>query len=293
MGVTRIFKFMSGQIIGLQEWFESAHGRYLLDWERAQLDRVVADIFGFHALQLGLPALDALHANRMPHRWLATSTVRGYSDKLAHAKYPLDGNTALPAGQRAPIAGAGVQLVCDFAALPFPANSLDLVVLPHTLELDADPHTTLREVERVLVPEGRVVICGVNPASLWGLRQRRAHLYRRFGFGELFLPQQGEFIGYWRLRDWLRLLSFEVESGRFGCYRPAVVTKKWLDRYQWMDRAGARWWPIFGAVYFLVAVKRVRGMRLIGPPWKTAPARTNAPVPVANRSHRTDYGDTH
>ena len=37
----------------------------------------------------------------------------------------------------------------------------------------------LREVERVLVPEGRVVIFGLNPMSLWGLRQRRAHLYRR------------------------------------------------------------------------------------------------------------------
>ncbi len=291
LGVTRIFKFMSGQIIGLQDWFQTPHGRYLLDWERAQLDRVVVDIFGFHALQLGLPALDALQANRMPHRWLASSTDGVTSDKPDRAQDPLHGNTGLSAGQRAPAGLYPAQLVCDFAALPFPANSLDLVVLPHTLELDADPHATLREVERVLVPEGRVVICGINPASLWGLRQRRAQLYRRFGFGELFLPREGEFIGYWRLRDWLRLLSFEVESGLFGCYRPAVVTEHWLERFQWMDRAGARWWPIFGAVYFLVAVKRVRGMRLIGPAWKTAPVRATAPVPLTNRSQRTDYGD--
>ena len=291
MGMTRIFDFMSGQILGLQEWFQSPHGRYMLEWERAQLDSVVADFFGFHALQLGLPALDALQANRMPHRWLASGTNSYCADKVVCAEGPPHGTTAPLAGQRAPATGAVVQLVCDFAALPFPANSLDLVVLPHTLELDGDPHTTLREVERVLVPEGRVVICGVNPASLWGLRQRRAHLYQRFGFGELFLPKEGDFIGYWRLRDWLRLLSFEVESGRFGCYRPAVATEKWLDRYQWMDRAGARWWPIFGAVYFLVAVKRVRGMRLIGPPWKTAPVRSTAQVPVANRSHKNNYGD--
>jgi SAM-dependent methyltransferase len=176
-----------------------------------------------------------------------------------------------------------VDLRCDFAALPFPANSLDLVVLPHTLELDADPHATLREVERVLVPEGRVVISCVNPASLWGLRQRRAHVYRRLGIGQLFLPREGEFIGYWRLRDWLRLLSFEVESGRFGCYRPAVLSEPMLQRFAWMDPVGARWWPIFGAVYFLVAVKRVRGMRLLGPAWKTSAARVAKPVPVANR----------
>jgi hypothetical protein len=83
--------------------------------------------------------------------------------------------------------------------------------------------------------------------------------------GQLFLPEQGDFIGYWRLRDWLRLLGFEVESARFGVYRPALSHAGWLDRFAWMDQAGARWWPIFGAAYFVVAVKRVRGMRLIEP----------------------------
>ena len=244
--------------MGLQDWFQTPPGRYLLAWERAQFDSTVADIFGYHALQLGLPELDALRANRMPHRWLATATS----------------SAARPA------------LMADFAALPFPANSLDLVLLPHALELNVDPHTVLREVERVLVPEGRVVISGFNPASLWGLRQRRAHFYRRFGAGPLFLPEAGDSIGYWRMRDWLRLLGFEVEVGRFGCYRPAVTSEKWLQRFEWMDRAGDRWWPILGAVYFLVAVKRVRSMRLVGPVRKAAPSRAGVPVSVANRAQK-------
>lgn len=287
-GTGRRFKFMGGQIIGLQDWFQTPRGRYMLDWERQQLDQVVADIFGFHAVQLGLPALDALAANRMPHRWF----IADGSELLSHPPSsppaptgPAHGNTRGDGGQCTQPAGPPTALVCDYSALPFPANSLDLVVMPHTLELHADPHATLREVERVLVPEGRVVICGINPVSLWGLRQRRAHLYRRLGFGSLYLPREGEFIGYWRLRDWLHLLSFEVESGRFGCYRPAVSDAVWLERFQWMDKAGARWWPIFGAVYFLVATKRVRGMRLLGPAWKTAVSRANAPVSVANRGH--------
>ena len=174
-------------------------------------------------------------------------------------------------------------MVTDAGALPFSANSLDLLVLPHTLELSQDPHATLREVERVLVPEGRVVISGLNPTSLWAMRQQRAHFYQRFGHSDLFLPEAGEFIGYWRLRDWLRLLNFEVESGRFGCYRPAFETDKWLSRFKWMDKAGGRWWPIFGAVYFLVAVKRVRGMRLLEPAWKTRKSVASAPVAVANK----------
>src|SRR5689334_15486552 len=252
---------MSDAIIGMQQWFETPPGRYLLAWERAEFDRAVADIFGYHALQMGLPELDALQTNRMPHKWLALTGA----DALAAERKP--------------------DIVTDFSALPFEENSLDLVVLPHSLELNIDPHATLREVERVLVPEGKVVICCLNPASLWGLRQRRAHVYRRLGFGELFLPDAGDFIGYWRLRDWLRLLSFEVESGNFGCYRPAMKSEQWLDRYAWMDWVGERWWPIFGAVYFLVAVKRVRGIKLIGPAWKPSAGIATAPVPLANRGH--------
>jgi len=254
---------MSDAIIGMRQWFETPPGRYLLAWEKEQFDHAVADIFGFHALQLGLPELDALTANRMPRRWLALSEAPA-AGKPKHA------------------------LVTDFAALPFEESSLDLVVLPHSLELNVDPHATLREVERVLVPEGKVVICCLNPASLWGLRQRRAHMYRKLGFGELFLPAEGEFIGYWRLRDWLRLLSFEVESSSFGCWRPAFQTDRWLSRFDWIEHAGERWWPIFGAAYFLVAVKRVRGIRMIGPAWKAQPAIATAPVPIANRQ-RPNY----
>ncbi len=278
---------MNSQIIGLADWLNTPPGEYLLAWERSQFDEAVSDIFGYHALQLGFPELDALGTNRMPHRWLALNTppptLASTVPPLAGADFPGSHTTAaIPASSRPRAA-----LVTDSGALPFPAASLDLVVLPHTLELSMDPHATLREVERVLVPEGRVVISGLNPTSLWSMRQTRGHFYRRLGHGDLFLPEAGEFIGYWRLRDWLRLLSFEVESGRFGCYRPALTSQKWLSRFEWMDKAGARWWPIFGAVYLVVAVKRVQGVRLLEPAWKTRKAVAAAPAVVANRGPTT------
>ena len=174
-----------------------------------------------------------------------------------------------------------VSLFCEYDALPFPAASIDLVVMPHALELARDAHLTLREVERVLVPEGRLVITGFNPASLWGLRQRAGHLTRRMGGSRqrgLYLPGAGDAIGYWRLRDWLRLLGFELEGGRFGCYRPPVKSEAWLERYAWMDTMGDRWWPVLGAVYVVTAVKRVRGMRLVG---LLPRERRRAPAPAA------------
>jgi SAM-dependent methyltransferase len=264
-------------IIELAQWLRSPPGRYLVQWEQPQFDRAVSDVFGFHALQLGLPQIDALRANRMPHRWVAADTLQ-WPEPI---ELPEVDEGLVTLAPQDPIA-----LHCDFDALPMPNQSLDLVVMPHTLELATDPHLTLREVERVLMPEGRVVITGFNPASLWGLRQRTSHLRRRLGLGgRLFLPSEGEFIGYWRLRDWLRLLGFEIEGALQGCWRPPLANQRWLDSWAWIDGAGARWWPVFGAVYVLVAVKRVRGMRLIGVARRQLAGKAKPASAVVANSH--------
>jgi len=264
--------------IELQEWLKSPAGEYLMAWEKEQFDRTVSDIFGFHALQLGLPNLDGLGANRMPHKWLAQ--VSEGSEGGASIPSTLEARESTSVMQESEVKKYAV--VLDSRALPFPDQCLDLIIMPHSLEVSPDPHATLREVERVLVPEGRIVISGLNPISLWGLHQKRVNIYRRLGLQSSFLPQKGDFIGYWRLRDWLKLLSFEVEGGRFGCYRPALKTETWLNRFAWMDKAGDRWWPILGSVYFLVAVKRVRGMKMLSPVWKRPHALSASAVPSIN-----------
>ncbi len=245
---------MKPEIIGLQEWLASPPGQLLQRTEAALFDAALADVFGYHALQLGLPEWPVLQNNRMPHRLVCT-----------------DGPAAASALQAAP------------SALPFPEASLDLVAMPHTLELCNEPHDALREAERVLVPEGRVVISGFNPTSLWGLAQRRSRLWSGMGWGDLYLPESGEFIAYSRLRDWLRFLSFEVESARFALYRPAVKSEAWLERFEWLEAPAARLAPRLGSVYFVVAVKRVRGARMMSAKFKR-PAMVGSPVAVASPS---------
>src|SRR5438046_9431930 len=112
-------KFMtkSSAIISLADWLRTPAGRYLLAWEQQHLDRAVVDVFGFHALQLGLPELGALNANRMPHRWIA-------SDARV-LEPPADAESAKP---------IAVGVHCECAPLPLDNNSLDLRVLPHTLK---------------------------------------------------------------------------------------------------------------------------------------------------------------
>lgn len=240
-------------------WTETPPGRYVLGWEQKQMDRLVVDMFGYHAVQLGLPQLDALRENRMTSRTLVLDR-------------PLAG---------APASGADSTVRGDFLALPLATQSVDLLVLPHTLEMSAEPHELLREAERVLLPEGRLVIAGFNSLSLWGVRHSLAKVR-----GRAFLPAQQNTIAFLRIKDWLKLLGFELNRGRFGCYRPPFASEHWLARHAFMEPAGDRWWPIFGAMYIVTAIKRERGMRLVGPAWKkrVTPAPALAPA-ATGRAH--------
>jgi hypothetical protein len=91
------------------------------------------------------------------------------------------------------------------------------------------------------MPEGHLVITGLNPTSLWGWRHKRSQWYQKWGYAGLSAPPCEEMIAYWRLKDWLRLLGFEVKLSRFGCWRPAMDKAKWLQRWSWIDRLGAHW----------------------------------------------------
>jgi len=242
--------------LGLSEFLRSPQGRYVRDWEQQQLDRAVADVFGYHGLQLGLHELDALRENRMPLRLCASDRIDAAADAAPRV----------------------ASVHCRYDELPFAAQSIDLVVMPHVLEFAAEPHQVLREVERVLVPEGLVVITGFNPFSLWGLRQRLT----RLGVAP-YLPREGQFISLPRIKDWLKLLSLEVHRGRCGCYLPWVRSERWLQRWRFMDRAGDRWWPVLGSIYLVTAVKRVRGMRLVGALRRRAETLRPALAPAASR----------
>ncbi|MGS1117385.1 class I SAM-dependent methyltransferase [Castellaniella sp. UC4442_H9] len=242
--------------IELAQWLETPMGQYVRAWEQRQVDAMVTNAFGYHAIQIGLPHWDLLQANRVPHKAWAHSAS-------------------------APMAARAGRLICEPEQLPFDSQSIDLMVMPHTLEWCEAPHQVLREVERALRPEGRVVITGFNPYSLWGVRESLPGLGLRL---PVPVPSQ---VSPSRLKDWFKLLSFELDRGRFGCYVPLCATQAWLQRWHFMEHAGDRWWPSVGAVYAIAAVKRVTGMRLVGPSWRGGERRRRgrrpAVAPVANQ----------
>jgi SAM-dependent methyltransferase len=235
----------------LSGWFSTPQGSYVLDWEISQFDSAVDDVFGFRAVQVGLPEVDFLRQNRIQFRFTL-------------ALEP------------------GAALAADPVQLPLASQSVDLLVLPHVLEFHEHPHDVLREAERVLMPDGQIVISGFNTVSLW--RARQLFTSRRGG-----VPWDARFIGLLRLRDWLRVLGFELNGGAFGCYAPPFRQRLWLQRFEFMEKAGARWWPVAGGVYIVRAIKRVHGMRLIAPTWRQERARRRQLAPIPQRSPQRSH----
>ncbi|MDO4795148.1 MAG: methyltransferase domain-containing protein [Brachymonas sp.] len=282
----------AGQIIDLAQWFACASGRDLQAWSQARCDQASANCFGWHALQLGLPAWPLLRNCRVQQHWVAA----------AHAAADAGTHPAAspgPAPDAEPHAVADVDVALDWTALPFAESSIDLIVLPYALEASGDPHTALREAARVLVPEGHLLILGFNPASLWGLQRNKQMLAQRFAGAPTAAPHAGQplaqahplapqarqWVGHRRLRDWLQLLGFEISAGRFGCYRPIVRSQRWFNRLHWLEAAGDRWWPFLGGVYFLHVIKRVHGARLLRPGWSLPARAAPATNPIARGPH--------
>ncbi len=211
-----------------QDWLNTTLGQYLLAREQAMYDETVGDIFGFNALQLGLLPLDTLKNSRIPHLMRV-----GNRDGDAN---------------------------CESDYLPFAESCIDLVCLPHVLEFSRNPHQTLREAERVLVPEGHLIITGFNPISAWGVKQTLSK--------NTTYPWCGHFFTLSRIKDWLALLGLEFVSGQMDGYEPPINDEKWLKHFAFMDKTGNKWWPMMGGLYFIVAKKRVVNMTLLKPSWK-------------------------
>jgi SAM-dependent methyltransferase len=216
----------------LHQWQRGQLGRALILAEAQLLATTFDDVFGLELLQLG-----TWGAGR---ELLAPSRIRRQSVIADSAD-----------------ASARGDLVARLAHLPINNTSVDAVLLPHTLELTADPHAVLREADRVLVAEGQLIVLGFRPTSLWGLRAAAS----RAGFP----PGLRRTLSAWRVRDWLGLLSYEIVSVRPYLYRlprdtlasiesaiPSILYRGWFYP-----------WP--AAAYLIKARKRVYTLTPIRP----------------------------
>ena len=209
----------------LKEWFKGVTGKSLLVTEKSLLEEELPDLFGYHILQLG--ALDEgnfLDSSRISHRVLFDLAPQ---DSFSPGK-----------------------LVCHSSYIPIDANSVDVVLLPHVLEFEDDPHEVLREVERILIGEGHLLIVGFNPLSLFGIW----HVLLAWRGTS---PWNGYFYRSARVRDWLRLLGFDVVKTRYFFFRPPVRTGWIMKRLGFLEKVGNYLWPWLGGSYLIIGKKRL------------------------------------
>lgn len=198
-------------------WYATPLGRELDAAIQDRARRLLLDVHGQHALQIGGSARD--------------------TDFLAHANM----------GHRIHLIGeAGDAFHGEPEMLPLTSGSINLLVLCHILEFREDPLTLLTEAERVLAPEGRMLIVSFNAWSLFGLRRALPHDG---------VPWSGRFQGHWRTRYWCRRTGLEIEN-RAGCWRrpPAhgYRLRRWLG---WLEHGHASL-DRCGAVQLLLVRKR-------------------------------------
>lgn len=208
-------------------WFASPLGEALLAAETAVAGQLLERVFGFVALTVG---------SWWPTEpFLQTCAIR--------RQLRLDNR--------------GGDLVTPLDNLALASDSVDAVILPHTLEFVASPQRLLREVERVLVGEGHVLVLGFNPWSSWSLRRR---------FREQEFPEKGRPLTCRRLIDWLTLLGFEVVASPRFFRRPPIGNVRLLENLSGLEQA--RWLPLPGAAYAVLARKQVYAMTPLRPLWE-------------------------
>jgi len=216
------------------DWFQTPLGQLLAQAECRQLDELLPDLFGYHLLQMGVHGSEVLcQASRISHQMRMETELQLKAGVYAHA-----------------------------SRLPYASESIDVCVVSHSLEFDEDPHAILREIDRVLIPEGHVVVIGFNPVSFWGL-SRIVRAWRKQ------LPWSGQFYTRSRVKDWLSVLGFDCVNTSGVFYRPPLQHEKVMQKLEFLEKYTPKWMNFVAGVYVIVARKRTSTLTPIGPRWRT------------------------
>ena len=218
-----------------RDWLETPLGKALLNQEVREVEEALDGIFGECCLQIGIWG-----DHRTFSRYTRTQRCSVIAESLADKP----------------------SAVGKYHQLPVDSDSIDAVLLPHTLDYSDRPHAILREVDRVLRRDGRLIILGFKPFGLWGLR--------RLIPGAGIPPGADHLISDRRLKDWLQILDMRIERNLRYFFRWPLPGNKAGGSGKW-ERHGRAWWPELAACYMLSAQKRVSTLTPVRPLWRPQP----------------------
>jgi SAM-dependent methyltransferase len=227
-------------------WLAQLLGTRVLEAEQKLLIRLLVERYGKHALLIGVPEQHVLlQASVMPHQVVISPLINK---------------------------NKSIQVVeGDFSHLPITPGSVDLVVLPHTMEFIDNPHQLLVEACRIVKPEGEIIIMGFNPISLWGLKK---YLVKNKG-----LPWSGHFLPISKIKNWLKLADFELVQQDMLLFRPPIAQQKIYQKLEFLEWIGSKCFIPWGGLYVLTAKAKVIPLTPIKLRWQQKLKAISATIP--------------
>lgn len=241
----------------VQRWLRSPLGQALLQQEARIVEEAFDGIFGEQCLQLGF-----------------------WGEPRAFLKFTRTQHCASVADPATLVGDERPDVMGQPHRLPFATDTIDAVILPHTLEFSDRPHAILREVQRVLRSDGHVVIMGFKPGGAWGLR--------RLVPGAGLPPGVDSLISERRLTDWLQLLDMRIHRQLRYFFRWPVSGNSRASSADW-ERRGQRWWPELAACYMLTAQKRLLALTPVRKTWLPRPKVVGGLVKPTTRVIRVRF----
>ncbi len=231
----------------------------------------MSGIFGYYALQMGVLSgrHDLLEKSRI---------AAGFS--LINSQ---DIEPVAVTGRQADFANKKIEssnlIISSNEQLPIETDNIDLVVASHVLEFSKDPHQVLREIDRVLVPEGHCILIGFNPFSLL----RASHFLKPATYRK---SNPYKMRAAYRVKDWFSLLGFEVLDVQHFGFRPNIKNQVLFERLGWVETLSQKAWPVLGDLYMLHAKKQVIAMRPHKKVWKAPAVLTGGKVALNNTARK-------
>lgn len=265
-------------------WYKSPAGQDSLTQAQALCREMLSEIFGYYAIEIGMLSggCDLLKDSRIAASFSLASPD---SDHMA-AIQPIASTDAYnrryddkPQGHFATIA-ANEQL-------PISTDNVDLVLASHIFEMSPNPHQVLREIDRVLVPEGHCILLGFNPYAL-------SNLNKPLSFSRQPKQKNYKMRSVHRVRDWFSLLGFEVLDVNYLGFRPAVKNPKLFNSLKWLDHLGQYAGPLLGSLYIVHAKKQVVAMRPHKKVWQAPALLKGGKVALnqtAQKARRNNYSN--
>lgn len=229
-----------------------------LKLEDERLNKLLINYAGQHLVQLSSPTLSSLVVSPILHKFHISNRPQPPISSTLHSSF----------------------LQSAYTDLPFASDSIDLILLPHTLEQEKNAKIILNEVWRALVPNGHVIILGINPTSLWGL-------YRLFSSSKK-PPWNGHFYASQTLCQWIHQLGGKICRSESFAFRPPLTSTlgRWLfPRMVCLEKIAPWLFPYLGGIYLIIAQKQVRRLKQLGPIWQFPPVFNDKTLANARRTH--------